>query len=117
MWPIFQLGLVCYILTRNKNKNGKNLKIHICQKISKGRRSIRKSRYFYQPNDLVKYNKSIYTVKGAHNNETRVILKETGKSIKIEDLTPYSFSKGFYFKTFIDNKFHRWKSVWKCRTC
>ena len=85
--------------TRNKNKNGKNFKIYRGQKISKGRRTIRKSRYFYQPNDLVKYNKSIYTVKGTHNNGTRVILKETGKSIKIKNLTPYSFSKGLYFKT------------------
>ena len=61
-------------------------------------------RYFYQPNDLVKYNNKIYTIKGTHNNGTRAILRETGKSIKVGDLIPYRFSKGFYFKVPSENK-------------
>ena len=84
--------------TRNKNLNSENLKIYRERKVSKGKRTIRKSRYFYQPNDLVKFNNQIYTIKGTHNNGTRAILKETGKSIKVGDLVPYRFSKGFYFK-------------------
>lgn len=90
--------LSCGRTTRNKNLNGENLKIYRERKVSKGKRTIRKSRYFYQPNDLVKYNNKIYTIKGTHNNGTRAILKETGKSIKVGDLISYRFSKGFYFK-------------------
>lgn len=80
--------------TRNKNLNSENLRIYRGQKVSKGRRSIRTQRYFYQPNDLVKYDNKVYTVKGTHNKGTRVMLKENNKSIKIGDLTPYKFRKG-----------------------
>ena len=96
--------LHCGRTTRNKNLNGENLKIYRGRKVSKGKRTIRKSRYFYQPNDLVKYNNQIYTVKGTHNNGTRVILKETGKSIKVGDLISYRFSKGLYFKIPLESK-------------
>ena len=96
--------LSCGRTTRNKNLNTENLKIYRERKVSKGKRTIRKSRYFYQPNDLIKYNNQIYTIKGTHNNGTRAILKETGKSIKVGDLIPYRFSKGFYFKLPSENK-------------
>lgn len=96
--------LSCGRTTRNKNLNTENLKIYRGRKVSKGKRTIRKSRYFYQPNDLVKFNNQIYTIKGTHNNGTRAILKETGKSIKVGDLIPYRFSKGFYFKIPSENK-------------
>lgn len=81
--------------TRNKNKSGKNLRVYRAHKMSKGRRSIRTQRYFYQPNDLVKHNGKIYTVKGTHNKGSRAILKENEKSVKIEDLTPYMFKQSF----------------------
>ena len=86
--------LNCGRTTRNKNLDGENLKTYRGDKVSAGKRTIRKNRYFYQPNDLVKYNGAIYSIKGTHNNGTRAILKETGKSIKIGDLIPYRFSKG-----------------------
>lgn len=80
--------------TRNKNLNSENLHKYRGEKVSKGKRTIRKERYFYQPNDLVKYQDKIYTVKGTHNKGTRVILKENNKSIKVSELTPYKFKKG-----------------------
>lgn len=79
---------------RNKNFNDENLRQYRGHKISKGRRSIRTKRYFYQPNDLVKYDGKIYIVKGTHNKGTRVILKETGKSVKTDKLEPYKFMSG-----------------------
>ena len=81
--------------TRNKGKNTFNLRVYRGQTKTKGRRTIRKERHFYQPNDLVKYNNTIFTVKGTHNKGLRVILKENNKSIKISDLKPYRFNKGF----------------------
>ena len=79
---------------RNKTKNTFNLRVYRGVTKSKGKRTIRKERYFYQPNDLVKYNNKVFTVKGTHNKGSRVMLKENNKSIKVSDLKPYRFSKG-----------------------
>ena len=79
---------------RNKNYNTENLHVYRGPKLSKGRRSIRTERYFYQPNDLVKQDNKVYTVKGTHNKGARVILKETGKSVKVDNLVPYMFKSG-----------------------
>ena len=81
--------------TRNKNKSGENLRKYRSTKISKGMRRIRTQRYFYQPNDLVKYLGKIYTVKGIISKGSQVQLRETKKQPKPELLTPYRFSKGF----------------------
>ena len=81
--------------TRNKNLNSESLRKYRGGKISKGKRTIKKQRYFYQPNDLVKYDNMVFTVKGTHNKGTRVMLRENEKSIKIGNLTPYKFRKGF----------------------
>lgn len=80
--------------TRNKNLNGENLRQYRGEKLSKGRRSIRTKRYFYQPNDLVKLDDIVYTVRGTHNKGSRVVLRETGKSIKVDNLIPYKFMNG-----------------------
>ncbi len=80
--------------TRNTNLNTENLKQYRGRKVSKGRRSIRIKRYFYQPNDLVKYNNKVYTVKGTQNKGDYVALKETKKVAKVTDLSPYMFRNG-----------------------
>ena len=85
--------LNCGRSTRNKNHNTENLRKYRGVKISKGQRRIRKQKYFYQPNDLVKYNGKIYTVKGAQNEGKYIALKETNKIPKVELLTPYVFKK------------------------
>jgi hypothetical protein len=79
---------------RNKSLNTENLHKFRGKKLSKGRRSIRQKRYFFQANDLVKLGNTVYTVRGTHNKGSRVILKETGKSIKVELLTPHKFMSG-----------------------
>ena len=80
--------------TRNKELNGENLHKYRGNKISKGKRSIRKQRYFYQPNDLIKLNNKIYTVKGTHCKGSRVILKENNRSVSVNKLEPFMFCKG-----------------------
>ena len=80
--------------TRNKNLNSENLHKYRGQKISKGQRRIRKGKYFYQPNDLVKYEGEIYTVKGTQNCGKYIALKEIKKVPKVELLTPYKFQTG-----------------------
>ena len=86
--------LNCGRSTRNKNLNTENLRKYRGAKISKGQRRIRKKKYFYQPNDLVKYNGKVYTVKGTQNEGKYIALKEIKKVPKVELLTPYVFKKG-----------------------
>ena len=80
-------------ITRNKNLNTKNLRKYRGAKILKGQRRIRKEKYFYQPNDLVKYDGKVYTVKVTQNEGKYIALKEIKKIPKVELLTPYIFKK------------------------
>lgn len=81
--------------TRNKNKNYENFRVYRGKKVSNGQKRIRTQRYFYQPNDLVKYDGKIYIVKGTQNSGKYVALKEIRKVPKVNLLTPYKFRKGF----------------------
>lgn len=80
---------------RNKNFNDENLRQYRGHKISKGRRSIRTKRYFYQPNDLVKYDGKIYTVRGVQNKGEYIALREIKKVPRVDLVKPYEFRKGF----------------------
>ena len=60
--------------TRNRNFCKENLHVYRQQKVKKGRRSIRRQHYMYQPNDIVIYDNQKYIVKGTHN---------AGKSVQI----------------------------------
>lgn len=65
--------------------------------------SIRKQRYSYQRNDLVKYNNGLYRVKGTHCKGTRVILytpnqKKKIKSVSIKKIELITYGKGLSFK-------------------
>lgn len=84
--------------TRNKNLNSENLRQYRGQKVSKGQRRIRKVRYFYQPNDLVKYEGKIYSVRGTQNGGVYVALKEIKKVPRVDLLTPYKFNNGIVWK-------------------
>lgn len=80
--------------TRNKNLNTENLHKYRGEKLSKGRRSIRTKRYFYQPNDLVKLDGRVYAVKGTQNKGAYVALKNHSKVVRVELLIPYKFMSG-----------------------
>lgn len=60
--------------TRNRELADEDLHIYRQQKVKKGRRSIRKQHYMYQPDDIVLYDNQKYIVKGTHN---------AGKSVQI----------------------------------
>lgn len=80
--------------TRNKNLNSENLHQYRGIKLSKGQRRIRKIRYFYQPNDLVKYEGKVYSVRGTQNSGAYIRLNEIKKVPRADLLTPYKFNKG-----------------------
>lgn len=57
--------------------NDLNERIYRANKLSKGRRNIRRQRYHVRPNDVVKYNGQKYTVKGVISNGVSVTFNET----------------------------------------
>ena len=79
--------------TRNKNLNSENLHQYRGEKLAKGQRRIRKGKSAYQPNDLVKYNGQIYTVKGSQNGGRYIALREVKKVPRVDLLQPYMYRK------------------------
>ena len=81
--------------TRNKNFNTENLHQYRKEKISKGKRSIRRSHYPYQPNDVVWLENKRYKIKGTHCNGIRVIL-DNKKSVSIKKIQIAHYNAGIY---------------------
>ena len=79
---------------RNKNYNTENLRQFRGRKISKGRRSIRIQRYFYQPKDIVIFEGKKHIVKGIQNKGNYIKLEGLPKPVKTELVKPYMFRKG-----------------------
>ncbi len=93
-------NLDCGRHTRNKNHNTESLRKYRGEKVSKGRHSIRRRRYFYQPKDLVRMGKKIYSVKGIHSlgNYIKLVdLNKSVKSVKTELVKPFQFKKGLCY--------------------
>ncbi len=80
--------------TRNKNHNGENLRVYREQKVSKGRVSIRRQRYQFQPNDVVVFEKQKYRVKGVQNYGAYVKLDSLSKPVRTDMVTPLRWRKG-----------------------
>lgn len=72
--------------TRDTSKNGPNLRVYRGHKVRLGRRAVKRRRYPYQPHDLVVYQGRTFCVRGMHCQGTRLILHETGKSVKVEQV-------------------------------
>ena len=68
---------------REPRMSEKNLRIYHGQKVSKGRRSIRKQRYSIRPGDVVLFNGQKYISKGCGSYGTQVLL-DIGKSVSIK---------------------------------
>lgn len=85
--------------TRSNNKNTFNLRVYRGQTKSKGKRTIRKQRYDYQPKDIVIWQDRKYISKGTHNKGSRIMLiipnEEKPKSVSVKEIIPYRYSKGF----------------------
>ncbi len=86
-----QLGAAC----NDREKNGENLKKYRGEKLSKGRKSIRRKRYAYQPHDIVNYQNHKYVVKGIQNLGAYIKLADLNTPVKTQSVEPYKFGKGF----------------------
>lgn len=60
--------------------------------------SIRRQRYNYQPNDIVKYNNVFYVTKGCHNKGLRIIINinDNNKSVNIKNVKLIKYGKGMF---------------------
>ena len=96
---------VCYKKKRSRNhkKDSENLHQYRRQKISTGKRTIRKQHYAIQPHDIVIFNGEKFETSGCHNNGTRVILLPQKKSVAIKKLNIYRYAGG-YFKSAFNQK-------------
>ena len=79
---------------RESRHSEKNLRIYRGQKISKGRRTIRKCHYAVRPGDNVVIDGEKRKAKGIHNKGTRVLL-DSGKSVPIKKLEKIIHSGGY----------------------
>ena len=73
---------------REPRNSSKNERLYRGVKTTKGHRSIRRRRYELRPGDLVAHNGNRFEIVGVHNNGTRVILKQNGKSVAINQIEP-----------------------------
>ena len=80
--------------TRNKQLNEENLHVYRGRKLKKGRVSIRKQRYQYQPKDIVRYKGKQYQVKGMQNYGQYIKLASLNKPVKLALIQPIRWCKG-----------------------
>ena len=85
-------------INRNHKKDSENLHQYRRQKVSAGRRTIRKQHYSIQPHDIVVFNGRQFETSGCHCNGTRAILLPQKKSVAIKKLSIYKYAGG-YFKS------------------
>ncbi|MEA2059561.1 MAG: hypothetical protein U9P10_03355 [Thermodesulfobacteriota bacterium] len=71
---------------RSLEKLPENLRVYRQVKLKKGKRAIRKQRYFFQPGDLVRLDNIVLTVKGTMSKGKSVLLsnKKTKTPKKLE---------------------------------
>lgn len=79
---------------RNKELSGENLYQYRSQKVSKGRRIIRRQHYLIQPGSIVRIGKQKHSVVGVHCNGARVIL-DNKKSIAVKKVKVLKYSGGW----------------------
>jgi hypothetical protein len=87
--------LSCGRTNRSESRHSdKNLRIYREQKVSKGKRVIRKSHYALRPGDTVVIGGEKHKAKGIHNKDTRVLL-DSGKSVPIKKLEKIIHTGGY----------------------
>ena len=71
---------------RNHKRNSENLHKYRKQKVTKGKTTVRKNHYPFQPKDLVLYDNKIYKVNGT-NNKGKSIQLYIEEIIELKDIT------------------------------
>ena len=88
-------------ISRNHKKDSENLHPYRLQKISAGRRTIRRQHYAIQPHDIVIFNGKRFETSGCHCNGARAILLPQKKSIAIKNLSIWKYAGGYFKSEFV----------------
>ena len=80
---------------RNHNTDTENLRKYRKDKVSRGRRAIRTTRYRIQPHDIIVYQGQDVEASGCHNKGTRV-MTAAKKSLPIGKIRVKRYSGGYY---------------------
>ncbi len=86
--------------TRNKELSGENLRAYRGEKVSTGKRAIRRQRYALQPGDIVLHDGAKRVVNGTHCKGSRVLLYVDGKqkkSVGTKSVTLVKMQNGLVF--------------------
>ena len=83
-------------ISRNHKKDSENLHKYRKQKVSAGKRQIRRQRYPIQPHDIVVFNGRRYETSGCHNKGTRAILLLDKRSVSVKKLQVYCYAGGYF---------------------
>ena len=79
---------------RNKALSGENLRQYRGQKVRKGRVSIRRNDYRYQPGDMVCYQNAKHRVKGVQNKGAYIKLDRLSKPVRTDAIAPLRWRRG-----------------------
>lgn len=90
--------LFCGRTTRNRNFCIENLHRYRKQKVKRGRRSIRRQHYMYQPNDIILYDGKKYRVKGIQNKGAYIKIENNAetKVINTKKVASFQYQRGIY---------------------
>ncbi|MBP1931821.1 RNA-guided endonuclease IscB [Ammoniphilus resinae] len=87
----------CGRRVRNRELTLENLRVYRGEKVSKGKRVVRKQRYSLQPMDLVWFDGNLYTVSGTNNKGKTVVLRDCRKVPAVSKVKLIKSGKGFCF--------------------
>ena len=85
-------------ISRNHKKDSENLHRYRLQKMTAGRRAIRRHHYCIQPHNIVMYEGRRCETAGTHYNGTRIILLPDKKSVSVKKVARCKYAGG-YFKS------------------
>ena len=82
-------------ISRNHKKDSENLHQYRLQKVTTGRRAIRRQHYPIQPHDIIVYNGNKIEVSGCQHKGTRVVFSKTKKSVQISKIKLFKYAGGY----------------------
>ena len=87
-------------INRNHKKDSENLHQYRLQKVTAGKRTVRKQHYGIQPHDIIVYESRKRETTGCHCNGTRVMLLPDKKSVPIKKIKIYKYAGGYFKSAF-----------------
>ena len=82
-------------ISRNHKKDSENLHQYRLQKVTPGRRAIRRQHYPIQPHDIIVYNGNKIEVSGCQHKGARVVFSKTKKSVQISKIKLFKYAGGY----------------------